>query len=167
MLRNRVLTAFGYSGVCRDLVHRMKFYGREDIAEKFGMEAAARLYHSLESYNPNMVIPVPLHPVRIRERGYDQNRTIAAAVANRLGVPLRTDLIHRIRNTPPQSRLSDKQRLSNLDKAIVPVGDSATYSGQKALLVDDVVHTGATLKSCMEALMLCDIGEVMALAVCG
>ena len=99
---------------------------------------------------PDALVPVPLHRRRLRERGYNQAREIAAPLARQLGVPLREGLLQRVRHTQPQSRLDADARQGNLDDAF-----AVTASGQlpaHVVLVDDVMTTGATLHAAAWAL---------------
>jgi ComF family protein len=112
------------------------------------------------------VVPVPLHPVRVRERGYDQNQILAQGIAEVLDLPVRSDLIVRVNNTRPQSRLSDKERRINLVKAF-RIADHPGAAPQSVLLVDDVIHTGSTLLGCKEGLLAAGVGRVTLLAACG
>ena len=163
-LKGKVAAAFHYDDISRNLIHLMKFHGRIDIAREIGVRTADRLKHLYSQSELAGVIPVPLHPVRIRERGFDQSLVIADSVAQTLSVPLITNIIKRIRNTPPQSRLTDVERISNLRDAFsASLTDSGTVSGT-ILLVDDVIHTGATVMGCIKALAKMGIKNIRILA---
>jgi len=166
-LRGKVMVAFHYDSIARDLVRQMKFYGRIDIAREIGARSAERLRDQIPVSELDGVVPVPLHPVRIRERGYDQILVIARAAADQLQLPLLDTLIRRIRNTPPQSRLSNVERLVNLRGAFSPVSTSPKASNVNVLLVDDVIHTGATARDCIRALSEAGVSNVMVLSACG
>lgn len=165
-LRRKVTAAFAYEPALRLLVHYMKFYGRRDLAARLGRETARRCAGFIRSAAPAAVVPVPLHPVRLRERGYDQSLVLARAVAAESGLELRTDLIRRIRHTRPQSHLPDRTRLVNVAGVFAPA-DSVQPPPQTALVVDDVIHTGATVTGCMEALAGMGVERVFALTACG
>ena len=113
------------------------------------------------------VVPVPLHPTRIRERGYDQNLVLSRRIAEGLNLPLRTGLIRRVKHRPPQSRLSNLERLTNLKGAFRPDTSSGTKIDGAVLLVDDIIHTGATALSCIDALSRMGISDVRVLAALG
>ncbi|MBX9928579.1 MAG: double zinc ribbon domain-containing protein [Gemmatimonadaceae bacterium] len=99
------------------------------------------------------VVPVPLDPVRQRERGYNQARVLAQVVATAWGVPLRDDLLTRVRHTVTQTRLTPQDRLANVSGAFaVTAGAQAFVRGRPLLLIDDVLTTGATLNACAQAL---------------
>lgn len=165
-LKNSLFVAFHYNDDTQRLVHQMKFAGREDIAPKLGQEAARRFRQWITPVLYEAIVPVPLHPTRRRERGYDQNLAIAKGVSAELNIPLRNDLIIRVRNTPPQSRLSDSERLQNLRGAFVPM-PTLRNAPVAVLLIDDVIHTGQTILGCRDALKAAGVERIGALAACG
>lgn len=96
------------------------------------------------------LIPVPLHRSRLRQRGYDQALELARPLSRRLGLRLCVDGLHRTRDTPPQSRLDAAQRRRNLAEAFVWIADAPPPA--HAILIDDVMTTGATLHAAAQAL---------------
>ncbi len=166
-LRDKVIVAFLYNDTTRDFTHQMKFNGRTDIAEELGVRAASRIRDLVAESDIAGVVPVPLHPVRVRERGYDQDLVIARSVAECLDLPLITGLIKRAKNRPPQSRLSNIERLSNLRGAFVHSTASVKRFKGAVLLVDDIIHTGATALGCISALSRAGISDVRVLAALG
>lgn len=111
------------------------------------------------------IVPVPLHPARRRERGYNQAEAIARALVRAAGsrsVPARTDLLRRVRNTGTQTRLGGRERSENLEGAFFA---SQGVRGLRVLLVDDVCTTGSTLSHCREALRAAGAAKVEALAL--
>jgi len=165
-LKHTVFVAFQYGESTRQLVHQMKFGGRQDIAPVLGREAARKYCEWRSPMLFEAIVPVPLHPTRRRERGYNQNLAIAEGIAAELGLPLRNDLICRTRNTPPQSRLSDGERMKNLLGAFAPVRKVKAVP-TAVLLIDDVIHTGQTVTGCREALLAAGVKRVSVLAACG
>ncbi len=99
---------------------------------------------------PATLIPVPLHRSRLRQRGYDQALELARPLSRRLGLPLRANGLHRARDTPPQSRLDAAQRRRNLRDAFA--WTAAAPPPAHAILIDDVMTTGATLHAAAQAL---------------
>lgn len=143
----KVHAAFVYAAPLDRLLPRFKFH--RDLAagavlSQLMAEAAASLPR------PDAVIPVPLHRARLRRRGYDQALELARPLARSLAVPLRDDLLRRVRSTAPQSELSALARRRNLKDAfaVKPGVRLPTH----AVLVDDVMTTGATLHAAAEAL---------------
>jgi ComF family protein len=104
------------------------------------------------------VVPVPLHPSRRRERGFNQARDLA----RHLGLPV-VEALARIRRTPPQTELSAAERRKNLDGAFATTRHARRLAGAIVILVDDVSTTGATLDACASALRDAGVNEVRAL----
>ena len=98
-----------------------------------------------------IVVPIPLHPERRRERGYNQSALLAHHLAAQLQLPMREKGLQRIRPTQVQARLKAEERLSNVQGAFAAV--ASPIIGQHVLLVDDVCTTGATLQAAADALL--------------
>jgi len=98
------------------------------------------------------LVPVPLAPGRLRERGYNQSAALASALASHWNVPLRDDLLERGRATTTQTRLTPGERHRNVSGAFRARADRASLRGLHLVLVDDVVTTAATLNACAAAL---------------
>ena len=135
-LRANLLRLKTQPRVCRRL--------REKIGEGVRGEPAFR--------RADVIVPVPLHPDRQRERGYNQAEVIARIVARALALPLATDLLHRIKNTVPHRAGMDvTQRAKSLSRAFVVIGRRGIEE-RVVLLVDDICTTGATLNECARVL---------------
>lgn len=110
------------------------------------------------------VVPVPLHPVRLRERGYNQADLIARPLARMLGLPFRSYLLVRIRPRPDKLRLTRRERWETVRGAYAP-REGAHVDKLRVLLVDDVFTTGATLDACSKALRKAGAAQVLGLTV--
>ncbi len=99
----------------------------------------------------DMVIPVPLCKSHFKERGYNQSEKIAYPLSLSLSLPMISDAVFRLKETSSQITLSREERFLNLEDAFI--GNSAKLKGKKVLLVDDIITTGATLRSCTKALI--------------
>jgi len=97
-------------------------------------------------------VPVPLHPLRRRERGYNQAELLARHAARRFGVPVARDAVRRVKDTPTQTRLDRRQRAANVRGAF-KAAPAAALKGLHVALVDDVLTTGATTSACARALL--------------
>lgn len=142
---------FVYGGSIARAIVRMKYEGRPDLARPLG----DLLWRWIEPHRATLaevvVVPVPLHPVRLAERGFNQAAMLAACVASRLGAPMAAMALARTRDTPRQTTLDRRRRAQNVAGAFV-VRRFQPIANRPILLVDDVRTTGATLDACAEAL---------------
>jgi len=139
------------------VVHALKYHDRPRVAAPLGAEMAASLPG--EWRRPDLVLEVPLHATRLRERGYNQSAELADALADALAAPRLPGALRRVRATPPQARLGPAARRANLAGAFA-IERPARLRGRRVLLVDDVITTGATLDAALAALH--DAGAVAA-----
>lgn len=139
-----------YHGYLRQLLLEVKFGRGLHQAEALGrlLAAQARLRNAAGSWD--CLVPVPLHPARLRERGFNQSVLLAAPLSRRLGTPLRQRLLRRTVNSAHQSGLSRAQRQSNTSGIFQAAPDVRDL---RILLLDDVMTTGATLRSAAECLL--------------
>jgi len=143
-----IRSLFIFSGVLREVVHQFKYNGIKVLAAPLGqamVELCAAVGGSVD-----IVVPVPLHRARIRERGYNQSSLLAGVVAGQLGLDLNERDLCRRRSTRPQVGLDIVGRRANVTDAFAC--NSEAFSGRQVLLIDDVCTTGATLEACAAAL---------------
>ncbi|HET7456563.1 MAG TPA: double zinc ribbon domain-containing protein [Gemmatimonadaceae bacterium] len=143
----------GEQGTAAAIVHALK-YGGWSAAAAGMAERIGRLTWPADVVEERaLVVPVPLAPARLRERGYNQSALLAAALASRWGVALADDVIERARATRTQTRLTPGERLANVRGAFRALaGAPERVRGSHVVLVDDVVTTCATLNACAAAL---------------
>jgi predicted amidophosphoribosyltransferase len=150
--------AFAYDGPAGALVRELKFHGRLRLAE---LMAAQIVAHAPPSLVRGAVVPVPVHPRHRRRRGVDHSGALAAALARRTGLPL-ADCLIRSGDPRPQVGRGRAARMAG------PAGSIALHPGaaspQSALLIDDVVTTGATLAACADVLKAAGTAQIAALA---
>ena len=130
----------------------------------FGERLAALASPLSEQWRPDVVVPVPLHRERRRERGYNQAELLARQVAKRLRLTIRTDLLIRTKPRPPQLLLSRSERWKCVRGAYETRG-GRRVDKMRVLLIDDVTTTGATLDACARALKKAGAESVMGLTV--
>ncbi len=156
------VAAFTYGGAVATAITRLKYEDRADLAPRLA-QAMERSVQAFEGAF-DLVVPVPLHPRRLAERGYNQAALLAAPVARRLGVPFRPCALARVRDTPQQVVMDRASRLLNVAGAFA-VRERPLVARARVLLVDDVRTTGATLDGCARALHEVQARSVVALVL--
>lgn len=134
------------------LLHMLKYYGRRDVGVFLGQRFGQELRNSALYADVEAVVPVPLHPRKQHQRGYNQSQAIAEGLAQRTGWRVVADVLHRHRFTQTQTKKNREERLENVANAF-GVGKAEHLAGRHVLLVDDVITTGATTEHCVQALV--------------
>lgn len=145
-----------YEGPARDVIHALKFGGRAALAGTLAAHIAARAPAGLLE---GTLVPVPLHPRRLRARGFNQAHEIAVALSQRTGAAI-SDCLARRGDPAPQAGRARRARLEGVAGSVVAIAAAPA----RAVLVDDVVTTGATLAGCATALRTAGTREVVAVA---
>jgi len=127
----------------RELIHLVKYSGRKDVGFFLGDMLAEEILKRDKFDDYDVLIPVPLHPIRYRERGYNQCTVIGKAFAKKAGIEMLEKAIIRIKNTKSQTKLDSQQRTDNIAKAFRIDSD---LSGKNIIILDDVITTGATTR---------------------
>jgi ComF family protein len=151
--------AFVYGGAVAQAIVRMKYESRPDLARPLGDLLWRSIAPRTAALRDVLVVPVPLHPSRLAERGYNQSSLLARRVARHLGAPFAPLALARGRDTPKQATLDREARLANVAGAF-RTREAARVCGRAVLLVDDVATTGATLEACAHALRAAGAGAV-------
>jgi len=141
-----------YAGELRALIRALKFDQRRDLRYLLAPRLAAACLSEWRPGDLDAVVPVPLHPTRQRERGFNQAALLARTLAPYLGLPCAEHVLRRAQHTRPQVGLSLADRLRNVRGAFRASGRGA-LRGLRILLVDDVMTTGATVSSAAAALL--------------
>lgn len=141
---DRARCAFRYDAGIAELVQRLKYHG--DLAA--GVLLGRLLARSLRALDCELLVPVPLAPARLLQRGYDQATELALAMSGRSGTSLASIALRRVRDTPPQTGLDAASRRRNLRGAF---RGTAALAGRRVAVLDDVLTTGATLAAATRA----------------
>jgi ComF family protein len=150
-----------FDGALRAAIHALKYRHAQDLAEPLGEILGT--YWRDNPIPAGVIIPVPLHPTRERARGYNQSALLARGLAEAAELPVRKDILARVRATAPQVELGAEARRENVSRAFHCATGAAV--GLRVLLVDDVCTTGATLEACSQALRAGGANSVWALTL--
>ena len=146
-------------GVVLEVIHRFKYqhalWFAPFLADLLIREARPAL--SLSQWN--FIVPVPLHPVKERERGFNQAEQLAAGLSDATNIPVNKHLLRRIAATRTQTLLKKSERAANVQRAFA-ASHGAKLDGANIVLVDDVFTTGATTSACARALLAAGAGDV-------
>jgi len=141
-----------YERVLMDVIHRFKYGGKVSLGERLGGFMADFSYPSLAIADYSLIMPVPLHPRRLKQRGFNQAMILAREISRRFSRQLDFLSLRRIVFTEPQVGLGKDMRELNIRGAF-QVADAGRIKGEKIILVDDVYTTGSTVKECARILM--------------
>jgi ComF family protein len=153
-----------FDGPVRDLVHRFKYGKKVQHCRPLGLLTARHLEAFVVSFGADLIIPVPLHVKRLRERGFNQAVLLGEFLAKQWRLPLSRNNLRRIRWTEPQISLSAGERRDNVRGAFA-VRDAASVRNRRIILVDDVYTTGSTVTECSRILMRNGAEEVAVLTI--
>lgn len=149
-VRLKAVTAcffFSKEGKVQHLIHELKYKGNGDVGVFLGQELGKTLKEAPLFQDVDFLIPVPLHPKREKERGYNQSMMIAQGIAEVTGIPIGDKYLIRSMYTATQTHKTKAERWENV-KDIFEVRNADTLEGKYVLLIDDVLTTGATLEAC-------------------
>ena len=152
------IAAYHYDFPLDKLVQSFKYGHRLSLGNFFGKQLAALA----QGLTADLIIPLPLHHERLRERGFNQALELARPISKALDIPIDATSFGRTRNTPAQANLAWREREKNIRGAF---HCSADFSGKRLLLIDDVMTTGASLNECARTLKLHGASSVTLLAV--
>ncbi len=161
---DRVRSAIQYNEHSKKLVLDFKHGGRTDGLDFFSLQMRRAGRELLAG--AHMIIPVPLHRARLRQRRFNQSALLARALSRQTGLPYNTDILSRRKNTPSQAGQTFLGRKRNVSGAFkVQAAKKSSLKDKNVLLIDDVYTTGATLAACAKALKRAGAGQVDALTL--
>lgn len=153
-----------FEGSSRELIHQFKYGKRVLLRRPLGLLAAAHLDDFARDFKAELIVPVPLHSKRLRQRGFNQAILLGEIFSQRWGVPLSRNNLRRIRWTEPQVNLGAAERAANV-KGAFAVSRAEEIAGLRILLVDDVYTTGSTVKECCRVLRKGGAAEVAVVTI--
>ncbi len=153
---------FLYDGEIKNLIHNLKYNNKQYIGECLS-EFLVDEYKK-NNFDVDFVVPIPLNPKRLKQRGYNQALLLCKKFETELNLNINTTNLIRTVDTPTQTALTKDERKQNLENAFKVV-DKKLFRGKKILVVDDVYTTGATMEEASKTLLDCGASEVYCLSV--
>lgn len=156
MGRSKIVSAtalvyFYKKGIVQKMIHKLKYKGHQEIGEFFGDWLGREIISSERFKGLDMIVPVPLHPKKLKKRTYNQVTEFGKALSDHLNIPFVDNLLKRNIYTETQTYKHRTDRFLNT-KDIFEVSDLNSFRGKHILLIDDVLTTGATLEACCSEL---------------
>ena len=139
----------------QQLLHRLKYKGHYQLGRVLGKQVGNIFREAGFTEGIDMIIPVPLHERKFRQRGYNQSEHIATGISEVTGIPTAGNILVRTVHNPSQTFKGRYERWENV-KGIFRLTDTDSVRGKHILLIDDVVTTGATIESCARAVLRCE-----------
>lgn len=136
----------------RRLIHQLKYKGNIEIGVEMGRWLGAALFETGWTNDIDVLIPVPLHPKRLKKRGYNQSEVICRGISQICNKPTDSLSLVRTKASETQTKKSKFDRWLNVE-TLFAISDPALIEGRHVLLVDDVITTGATLEACIHCLL--------------
>lgn len=153
-----------YDETAKNSMAAIKYKNKREYLDFYADQALKRLGPQLRAMDADALVPVPVHPARRRQRGFNQAEVLAEKMAAGLGIPVCPQMLKRARKTDPQKGLDPAGRLKNLEKAFlageIPAGV------ERVILTDDIYTTGSTIEACSRVLLGAGIKKVYFFSVC-
>jgi ComF family protein len=143
---------FSKKSKVQKLLHALKYRNKAELGELLGKLYGAELKNTLSEQNIDLLIGVPLHPTKMKQRGYNQADCIAKGLSEALNIKCETEAVKRITHTNSQTKKSRYERFKNVEN-IFEVVDKEIIKDKKIAIVDDVLTTGSTIESLAESLL--------------
>lgn len=154
----------GFETVIMDAIHKFKYGRNISIGDALGSFMAGFSFPDFDFSEYSLLLPVPLHVERLRERGFNQSLLLAKKLGKKYKLPVSFSLLKRCKSTLSQTGLNKNEREKNIKGAFV-VTDREKLAGKSIILIDDVYTTGATINECARLLLKAGAQEVAALTL--
>ncbi len=172
---------FNYNDAARRSMAAIKYRNKREFLDFYAAAMIWRFGKVILNWNPDVLIPVPVHPSRRRKRGFNQAEDLAKRLSEKLAkkmgqervsrgkpglsaVPVDTGLLFRIKKTMPQRELDPRQRMENLQQAFA--ADTSRTMPNCVVLVDDIYTTGSTMEACARVLKAAGVAEIHFAVIC-
>ncbi|NJB36875.1 ComF family protein [Croceivirga sp. JEA036] len=142
---------FHKNGKAKQLLHALKYQNQEQIGSYFGAWFGQKIANDFANISLAGIVPVPLHPKKLKQRGYNQLDGFGKALAHELNTSYLPQILYKTANTRTQTKKTRLNRWKNVQE-LYKVKDATQLNGKSILLIDDVITTGATLEACINAL---------------
>jgi len=149
------IACFGYftkGGKFQKIIHEIKYKNNKDLAIYIGKLCGNKLKDSNFIKDIDYIVPVPLHPNRLKKRGYNQSLLLAQGIAEKINLPIIDNNLIRLKDNDSQTTKSKIERWNNIDK-IFEVEDKSVFQNKHILIIDDVITTGATIEICTKTIL--------------
>ncbi len=148
-------------------IYRFKYHDQRTYAQVYAGCMVQCYGELIRQWKPQALVPIPVHPKRRRERGYNQAEILAFEIGKRMGIPVLTHLVRRVRYTGFQKKLDPEQRKKNLQHAFAPGWAREGWSVRldRVVVIDDIYTTGATINQVSRVLKSMGVQKVYFLAV--
>jgi ComF family protein len=134
----------------QNLLHSIKYDGNKEAARFVGTWYGNELLQS-ELADADLIVPVPLHPSKLKSRGYNQSEEFGAGLSESMKIPMAARALRRVRKGDTQTKRGREERWSNV-KDVFAASEPEVFYGKHVLVVDDVLTTGATLEACVKSI---------------
>jgi ComF family protein len=158
---------FNYNEAARGSMAAIKYKNKREYLDFYSGTMAYRFGKQIKMWNPDVLIPVPVHPSRRRQRGYNQAEELARRLGKQWGIPLDSRILIRNKKTMPQRDLTPKERLKNLQQAFGLHPSCCRKAVPRCVvLIDDIYTTGSTIEACTQVLKAAGVEEIHFLTIC-
>jgi ComF family protein len=159
---------FKYNQAAKKSLTAIKYKNRREYLDFYAQAMAYRYQQPIQRWQPDALVPIPVHPSRMRSRGFNQAEELSRRLTTIWGIPTQTKLLIRVKKTLPQKKLTPEERLKNLQQAFAvspPMGRSEVIP-ETVVLIDDIYTTGSTMEACTRVLKAAGVKKVYFLTIC-
>ena len=157
------VAVFEYSAMVSKSLYKFKYHNRRTYARFYGEAIAKHCANDIRRWNPDVIVPVPIHYKKRIKRGYNQATLIARELGKEINIYVDEKYLYRVVNTRPMKELNKTNRKKNVENAFKIYKNVVKYT--KIILVDDIYTTGSTLDACAKALLGAGASEVFCICM--